>query len=94
MKGVSDLKASESTGLRVDEVPVQIIEDSIIKLLKKHPYFKKPSDHPIRLITIMKYLKKKGVDTSIHNIDLLVEELILGIDGVKKIQSNKYIFKG
>lgn len=62
----------------------------IRKLIEKHPFFKNPNTYHIRLITIMKYLKKKGVDISIEDIDLLVDEIIQSIDGVKKIADGKY----
>lgn len=64
--------------------------DQIKKLVEKHPFFKNPNTYHIRLITIMKYLKKKGVDISINDIDLLVDEIIQTIDGVKKIADGKY----
>lgn len=62
----------------------------IKKLIEKHPFFKNPNNYHIRLITIMKYLNKKGVDISINDIDLLVDEIIQTIDGVKKIADGKY----
>lgn len=65
--------------------------DKIVELIKKHPYFKNPCTYPIRLLTIMKYLKKKGIDTSEHDIDLMVDELIQSLDGVKMIGNGKYI---
>ena len=65
--------------------------DKIIKLIKKHPYFKNPCNYPIRLLTVMKYLKKKGIDISENDIDLMVDELIQGLDGVKMIGNGKYI---
>ncbi len=62
----------------------------IRKLIEKHPFFKNPNTYHIRLITIMKYLKKKGVDIQINDMDLLVDEVIQTIDGVKKIADGKY----
>lgn len=62
----------------------------IQKLIEKHPYFKNPNSYHIRLITIMKYLKKKGVDVTIIDIDLLVDEIIRKIDGVQKMADGKY----
>jgi len=70
-----------------------IDEVSIKNKIEKHPYFKNPCDYPIRLVTIMKYLKKKGVDTSYKDIDLIVDRLILEIDGVKKIGDGMYLKK-
>lgn len=65
-------------------------QDYIQKLIEKHPYFKNPNSYHIRLITIMKYLKKKGVDVSIPDIDLMVDEIIRKIEGVKKVADGKY----
>lgn len=65
--------------------------EKIIQLIRKHPYFKNPCNYPIRLLTIMKYLKKKGIDISVNDIDLMVDELIQGLDGVKVIGNGKYI---
>lgn len=64
--------------------------DHIKKLIAKHPFFKNPNTYHIRLITIMKYIKKKGIDISIADMDLLVDEIIQSIDGVKKIADGKY----
>ncbi len=55
-----------------------------------HPYFKNPSRYPVRLLTILKYLKKKGHDVSDNNIDEIVDELILSIEGVRAISFGKY----
>jgi len=68
-----------------------IDENSIKKKIEKHPYFKNPCDYPIRLTTIMKYLKKKGVDISYKDMDLIVDRLIQEIDGVKKIDDGLYL---
>lgn len=68
----------------------RVDQEAIKLLVEKHPYFKNPSTYHIRLITIMKYLKKKGVDISIKDIDLLVDEIILSIDGVERISYGKY----
>ena len=65
-------------------------QDSVKLLIEKHPYFKNPSTYHIRLITIMKYLKRKGVDITIPDFDLLVDNIILSIDGVEKIGYGKY----
>ncbi|MGX8794645.1 hypothetical protein ACR6HW_00945 [Fusibacter sp. JL298sf-3] len=65
-------------------------KNAVQALIEKHPYFKNPSTYHIRLITIMKYLKKKGVDISINDFDLLVDEIIQSIEGVEKISYGKY----
>lgn len=70
-----------------------IDEDSIKSKIEKHPYFKNPCNYPIRLITIMKYLKKKGVDISYKDIDLVVDRLIQEMDGVKKVGNGMYLKK-
>ncbi len=70
-----------------------IDEASIKSKIEKHPYFKNPCDYPIRLVTIMKYLKKKGVDTTYKDIGLIVDKLIQEINGVKKIGDGMYIKK-
>lgn len=64
--------------------------DELKKLIEKHPYFKNPNSYHIRMITIMKYLKKKHVDVTIPDLDLLVDEIIQSIDGVKKVADGKY----
>lgn len=67
--------------------------ERIKQLIGKHPYFKNPCTYPIRLLTIMKYLKKKGIDTNIKDIDLLVDRAIESMDGVKKIGPGMYLVK-
>lgn len=64
--------------------------DSIKVLIEKHPFFKNPNNYHIRLITIMKYLKKKGIDINVPDMDLLVDEVIQTIDGVKKRGYGQY----
>lgn len=72
-------------------IDLQDIDKNEIKeLIEKHPFFKNPNTYHIRLITIMKYLKKKGIDILINDMDLLVDEIIQTIDGVKKIADGKY----
>ncbi|MCK8060699.1 MULTISPECIES: hypothetical protein [unclassified Fusibacter] len=62
-----------------------------IKLLvEKHPYFKNPCNYHIRLITIMKYLKRKGINIAIEDIDLVVDSIIESIDGVVKVEYGRY----
>lgn len=64
--------------------------DSIKALIEKHPFFKNPNNYHIRLITIMKYLKKKGIDINMPDMDLLVDEIIQTIDGVRKKGYGQY----
>ncbi|QZY56524.1 hypothetical protein [Crassaminicella profunda] len=70
-----------------------IDKNSIKKKIEKHPYFKNPCDYPIRLITIMKYLKKKSVNIKYKDMDLIVDQLIQEIDGVKKVGDGMYLKK-
>ncbi len=65
-------------------------QQHIKQLIEKHPYFKNPCNYHIRSITIMKYLKKKGIDISIPDIDLLIEDIMLSIQGVTKIGDGRY----
>lgn len=62
----------------------------IKKQIEKHPYFKNPCNYHIRLLTIMKYLKKKGFNINIQDIDLVVDDIIQEIDGVEKIGEGRY----
>ena len=66
---------------------------AVKNLIAKHPYFRNPCNYNIRLTTIMKYLKKKGVDVHLRNIDLLVDEVIMSIDGIEKRGYDKYFMK-
>ncbi|MCT4565799.1 MAG: hypothetical protein N4A68_15995 [Maledivibacter sp.] len=73
------------------EIECFIDRNRIKKYIEKHPYFKNPCNYHIRLLTIMKYLKKKGIDVNITDIDLIVDEIIQEIDGVKKVGEGKYV---
>lgn len=66
-------------------------EDKIIAQIEKHPYFKNPGDYPIRLLTILKYLKKKGFNMHYKDIDIYIDKLIQKVDGVKKVGRGLYI---
>lgn len=68
----------------------EVNQDQVRHLIEKHPYFKNPSTYHIRLITIMKYLKKKGIDITLNDFDLMVDEIIMSIEGVEKISYGKY----
>ncbi|MGB3368763.1 MAG: hypothetical protein WBA54_14805 [Acidaminobacteraceae bacterium] len=59
-------------------------------LIEKHPFFKNPNTYAIRLITIMKYIKKKGTNINVPDMDLLVDEIIMSINGVTKVGYGKY----
>ncbi|WP_204661349.1 hypothetical protein [Fusibacter tunisiensis] len=79
-------KINDENKLKLESVD----RNHIKHLIEKHPYFKNPSTYHIRLITIMKYLKKKGVDITLNDFDLLVDEIIMSIDDVEKISYGKY----
>jgi hypothetical protein len=87
-KYLSDVesKINDENKLKLESVD----RTQIKHLIEKHPYFKNPSTYHIRLITIMKYLKKKGIDITINDFDLLVDEIIMSIEGVEKISYGKY----
>ena len=61
--------------LNIDS-PVLPDEDKMAVAIGKHPYFKNPCDYPIRLITILKYLKRKGFNMNYADIDIYVDRLI------------------
>lgn len=62
----------------------------IESIIKSHPYFKNPCDYPIRLLTILKYLRRKGVNVNYADIDLYVDALLSHMDGVKKVGRGLY----
>ena len=65
-------------------------EEAIIKQITKHPYFKNPGDYPIRLLTILKYLKKKGFNMHYKDIDIYIDKLVQKMDGVRKVGRGAY----
>ncbi len=92
---------SESLAAYLSEVEASLEEENKRKLsevdrqevkciIERHPFFKNPNNYYIRLITVMKYLKKKGIDISLPDMDILVDEIILSIDGVKKRGYGQY----
>lgn len=68
----------------------EVNREHIKNLILSHPYFRNPNDYGIRLVSIMKFLKKKGVDVSIPDIDILVDEIINTIDDIEVIEFGKY----
>ncbi len=86
-------KIEEDMGIEKAIQIYDIDEYKIKKNIEKHPYFKNPCNYPIRLITIMKYLKKKGINIHYTDIDLIVDKLIQEIEGVKKIGDGMYLKK-
>lgn len=88
------LDAVHEQVLNMDVKDISDTERAEIKqLIEKHPYFKNPCSYQIRLITIMKYLRKKGIDVRIKDIDLMVDEIIQTIDGVVRIEYGRYYRK-
>lgn len=86
-------KIEEDMGLEKAIQIYDIDEYKIKKSIEKHPYFKNPCNYPIRLITIMKYLKKKGINMHYTDIDLIVDRLIQEIEDVHKVGEGMYIKK-
>ncbi len=70
--------------------PIIIDEDKMLSQIEKHPYFKNPCDYPVRLITVLKYLKAKGYNMNYKDIDIYVDKLIQKIDGVRKVGRGLY----
>lgn len=68
----------------------EINRENIKEMILSHPYFRNPNDYGIRLVSIMKYLKKKGVDVSIPDIDIFVDEIVKSIDSVESVEFGKY----
>lgn len=80
----SDLeKFSEARGVVMDE-------EAIIAQLEKHPYFKNPSDYPVRLLTLLKYLKAKGFNMHYTDIDIYIDRVVQKLEGVRKVGKGLY----
>ena len=75
------------------EKEMSLVRVRIKELILKHLFFKNPNHYYIRLITIMKYLKKKGLDVTTKDIDLIVDQILRSIDGVKKVAEDRYAYK-
>lgn len=65
-------------------------DEELGNMILKHPYFKNPCKYPIRIISIMKYLKKKGVDISEKDIDLRIDNIISDFPKVKRVEFGYY----
>ena len=65
-------------------------EEKFIAAIEKHPYFKNPCDYPIRMITILKYLKRRGFNMNYTDIDLYVDKILQKMDGVRKVGRGLY----
>ncbi len=83
---IDEFRASASISIIPDE-------EAIVHAIQKHPYFKNPCDYPIRLITIMKYLKQKGFNTNYADIDLYIDRLLQSMPSVKKVGRGLYMKK-
>ena len=68
-------------------------DEKFTAAIEKHPYFKNPCDYPIRLITILKYLKSRGFNMNYTDIDIYVDKIIQKMDGVKKVGRGLYLYK-
>lgn len=60
-------------------------------VIRNHPYFKNPCDYPIRLLTVLKYLRRKGINMNYTDIDLYVDAILSAMDGVKKVGRGLYM---
>ncbi len=62
-------------------------------IILKHPYFKNPNHYYIRIITIMKFLKKKGIDISNEISDIRIDRILMSIEGVERIGNDRYRYE-
>jgi hypothetical protein len=85
---ISNIEANISIFSRAGSIVID--EEKMLNQIEKHPYFKNPCDYPIRLITVLKYLKAKGHNMNYKDIDLYVDKLIQKIDGVHKVGRGLY----
>ncbi len=69
---------------------VTLDEERIIAILQKHPYFKNPGTYPVRLLTLLKYLKSKGINMHYADIDIYIDRIVQKLDGVKKVGRGLY----
>lgn len=69
---------------------VVLDEEAMIAQLEKHPYFKNPGDYPVRLLTLLKYLKAKGFNMHYADIDMYVDRVVQKLEGVKKVSKGLY----
>jgi len=101
MKQINEEQAEPSEDLSqlIEQVQKKIVScqevdlEKVKDLILRHAFFRNPNHYHIRLITIMKHLKKKGIDISIPDFDLLVDEIIVSLPGVKKIGGDRYAYK-
>lgn len=63
----------------------------IERLIRNHPYFRNPCSYPIRLLTILKYLRKSGINVNYKDIDIYVDSIMTGMDEVKKTGRGLYM---
>ncbi len=64
--------------------------EHVRRMVAEHPYFRNPCDYPIRLITILKYLKRRGMNMNYTDVDLYVDRVITGMEGVRKVGRGLY----
>ncbi len=77
-----------------NKAPALPDEMRMTELIQKHPYFRNPCKYPIRLLTILKYLKKNGMNLHYRDIDLYVDRLVAKMDGVKRVGKGLYLCTG
>lgn len=63
----------------------------IERLIRNHPYFRNPSSYPIRLLTILKYLRKSGINVHYKDIDIYVDSIMTGMEEVRKTGRGLYM---
>lgn len=81
--------------IRVSDPADAVLPDAeqLEKAILQHPYFKNPCDYPIRLLTILKYLKRKGFDMNYSDIDLYIDRLLQKMEAVRKVGRGLYMHK-
>ncbi len=67
--------------------------EDILSIILKHPFFRNPNNYYVRRITIIKYLKKKGVDISDKTFSDRVDSILMNIKGVSRAGLDGYSFK-
>ncbi len=68
-------------------------KDNILPIILKHPFFRNPNNYYVRRITLIKYLKKKGVDVSAETFSDELDNVLINIDGVNRAGIDGYSFK-
>ncbi len=69
------------------------LENDIMTLVLKHPFFRNPNNYYIRRITLIKFLKKKGIDVNTENFSEEFDLIMRKIPGVSKASLDGYSYK-